>query len=52
MLRAQEATVNEDIARLLPRLTYLHKYSYDDAVTSVLTVCAEKPAGASPYHSG
>ena len=52
VMRAQEATVNEDIVRLFPRLTYLHKYSYDDAVTSVLTVCAEKPAGASPYHSG
>jgi hypothetical protein len=46
VLRAQEATVSEDIARLLPQLTYLHKYSHDDAVTSVLTVCVEKPLGA------
>jgi SAM-dependent methyltransferase len=45
VLRAQEATVSEDIARLLPQLTYLHKYSYEDAVTSVLTVCVEKPLG-------
>ncbi len=43
VLRAQEATVSEDIVRLLPQLTYLQKYSYDDAVTHVLTVCLEKP---------
>ena len=46
VLRAQEATVSEDVVRLLPELTYLHKYSYDDAVTSVLTVCVEKPLRA------
>lgn len=43
VLRAQEATVSEDIIRSLPQLKYLHKYRYDDAVTSVLTVCVEKP---------
>lgn len=42
VLRAQEAVVSQDIVRLLPQLKYLQKYSYDDAVTSVLTVCAEK----------
>jgi SAM-dependent methyltransferase len=47
VLRALEATVSENIARLLPQLTYLQKYSYDDAVTSVLTVSLEKPL-ASP----
>jgi SAM-dependent methyltransferase len=46
VLRAQEATVSEDIARVLPQLKYLHKYSYDDAVTSILTVCVEKPLRA------
>jgi len=46
VLRAQEAVVSEDIVRLLPQLKYLQKYSYDDAATSVLTVCAEKPMRA------
>jgi hypothetical protein len=46
VLRAQEATVSEGTARVLPQLKYLHKYSYDDAVTSVLTVCVEKPLRA------
>lgn len=47
VLRAQEATVSEDIVRLLPQLTYLQKYRYDDAVTHVLTVCVEKPPASS-----
>lgn len=52
LVRAQEATVSEDIARLLPQLTYLRKYSYDDAVTSVLTVCLEKPLAPPPLLPG
>jgi SAM-dependent methyltransferase len=51
VLRAQEATVSEDIARLLPELAYLQKYSYDDAVTSILTVCVEKPRASPGSHS-
>lgn len=44
VLRAQEATVSEPTVRLFPKLCYLHKYSYDDAVTCVLTVYMEKPS--------
>jgi SAM-dependent methyltransferase len=51
VLRIQEATVSEGVARSLPRLKYLQKYSYDDAVTSVLTVCMEKPLGSRGSHS-
>jgi len=43
LLRNEESQVNEEIGRALPTLSYLHKYSYDDAVTAVLTVCLEKP---------
>jgi len=39
----EESIVSEAIARALPGLRYLHKYSHNDAVTSVLTVCLEKP---------
>jgi SAM-dependent methyltransferase len=46
VMRAQEATVSEEVVRLLPQLKYLKKYSHDDAVTSVLTVCLEKPLKA------
>lgn len=43
MIRDEESQVSEEIARALPTLPYLHKYSHDDAVTAVLTLCAEKP---------
>jgi len=43
LLRNEESQVNEEIRRALPALSYLHKYSHDDAVTAVLTVCLEKP---------
>jgi len=43
IVRTQEATVSKEIASLLPQMKYLQKYSYDDAVTSILTVCLEKP---------
>ncbi len=43
VLRREESHVSEDIARVLPSLTYLHRFSYDDAVTNVITVCLEKP---------
>jgi SAM-dependent methyltransferase len=41
--RAEEKVVSEDIVRWLPRLAYLNRYSYEDAITSVLTVCCHKP---------
>ncbi|TKB92699.1 MAG: class I SAM-dependent methyltransferase [Nitrospira sp.] len=44
VMRVHEATVSDHTVRFLPQLRYLHKYHYDDAVTSVLTVCMEKPA--------
>jgi len=43
VMRAHEAAVNDHTVRLFSQLRYLHKYQYDDAVTSVLTVCLEKP---------
>jgi SAM-dependent methyltransferase len=43
VFRAKEATVNEDTIRLLPHLGHLQQYDYEDAVTSVMTVCFEKP---------
>ena len=50
VMHAHETTVSDPTVRLLPQLSYLHKYQYDDAVTAVLTVCVEKPvlSGASP----
>lgn len=39
----EESRISEEIAHALPALKYLHRYSYDDAVTNVLTVCLEKP---------
>jgi SAM-dependent methyltransferase len=44
VVRAEESQISEDIARALPSLPYLHRYSHDDAVTNVVTVCLEKPA--------
>ena len=41
--RAHEATVSDHIVRLFSQLRYLHKYQYDDAVTSARTVCMERP---------
>jgi SAM-dependent methyltransferase len=43
-VRAEESRVSNEIAQALPTLPYLHRYEYDDAVTSVLTLCLEKPA--------
>ena len=39
----EESQASEGIARALPSLAYLHRFSYDDAVTSMVTVCLEKP---------
>lgn len=43
VLRGEESHVSEDIVKALPSLTYLHRFSYDDAVTNVVTVSLEKP---------
>ena len=51
VVRVQESTASDNIARLLPTLKYLHKYSHDDAVTSILTVCLEKPLNAHALQS-
>lgn len=42
-IREKETAVCGDTVRLLPSLTYLHQYHYEDAVTSLLTVCCDKP---------
>ena len=42
VVRAEAASVSEEIEEALPTLTYLHRYSHDDAVTAVLTVWLEK----------
>jgi SAM-dependent methyltransferase len=42
-IRGKETAVSEDTVRLLPSLRYLHKYRHEDAVTSLLTVCCDKP---------
>jgi SAM-dependent methyltransferase len=46
VLRAEACSVSQEIARALPTLAYLHRYSHDDAVTAVLTAWLEKPASA------
>jgi SAM-dependent methyltransferase len=51
VIRAKEAAVSGDTARLLPSLTYLHKYRHEDAVTSLLTVCCDKQAGPDPQYA-
>ena len=43
VIRHQESCTSTDIAGALPSLPYLRRYSYDDAVTSMLTVWLEKP---------
>ncbi len=43
VLRREESHVSEDIVRALPSLTYLHRFSFEDAVTNVVTVYLEKP---------
>jgi SAM-dependent methyltransferase len=43
VLRSEVSTVSDAVAKLYPRLPYLHRYPYDDAVTAVLFLCAEKP---------
>lgn len=42
VLRAKETSLREDVIPLLSALPYLQGYSYEDAVTSTLTVCCEK----------
>lgn len=42
--RHTEARESEETIQALPGLKHLHKYSREDAVTQVLTVCLEKPA--------
>jgi len=42
VLRAKETSIREDVTPLLSSLPYLQGYSYEDAVTSALTVCCEK----------
>lgn len=46
VIRHLESRVSDDIIGALPSLSYLHRYSYDDAVTSVITVWLEKPEGS------
>lgn len=50
VLQTETSSVSQDIETALPALPYLHKYSYDDAVTTGLTVWLEKPVatGTSP----
>lgn len=48
VLHAEACSVSHEVDCALPGLTYLHKYSREDAVTAVLTVWLEKPATAAP----
>jgi SAM-dependent methyltransferase len=43
VIQYQESTVSHVIAEALPSLPYLHRYSYEDAVTSVITLWLKKP---------
>jgi SAM-dependent methyltransferase len=47
VLKAEACAVSQEVDRALPGLSYLHKYSHDDAVTAVLTVWLEKPVTTS-----
>lgn len=42
----EESQRSESIAQALQSLSYLHRFSHEDAVTSVMTVCLEKPLGS------
>ena len=42
-VRSAEAKISREIAAARPALDYLHRFSEEDAVTSVLTVWLEKP---------
>jgi SAM-dependent methyltransferase len=44
VVNAETCSISEEIAGALPTLPYLQKYSYDDAVTAVITFWLEKPA--------
>jgi SAM-dependent methyltransferase len=44
VLLKEESQASEEIRRALPTLPYLQRYSHDDAITAVFTVCMEKPA--------
>lgn len=39
----EESQRSQAIALALPSLSYLHRFSHEDAVTSVMTVCLQKP---------
>ena len=43
VIEHQESTVSHVIAEALPSLPYLHRYTYEDAVTSVITLWLKKP---------
>jgi len=42
VVRQEESRISQEIADALPKLRYLKRFSYEDAVTSVLTVWLEK----------
>ena len=46
VLRAEACSISHEIEGALPNLPYLHRYSHDDAVTSVLTAWLQKPVSA------
>jgi SAM-dependent methyltransferase len=43
VVRHEESQKSKPIADALPSLPYLHRFSHEDAVTHVVTVCLEKP---------
>lgn len=43
VVRHEESQKSASIAEALPSLPYLHRFSHEDAVTNVVTVCLEKP---------
>lgn len=43
VIEHQESAVSQVIAKALPSLPYLQRYSYEDAVTSVITLWLTKP---------
>lgn len=45
VVRHEESQKSASIADALPSLPYLHRFSYEDAVTNVVTVCLQKPLG-------
>jgi len=43
VVRHEESQKSRPITDALPSLPYLHRFSHEDAVTHVMTVCLEKP---------